>query len=56
MYFDSAVYSKKSNLVLGFEKYGKDLKFYSPDLKLKEKLRIPLKVEGFILGIDFSDN
>jgi len=40
---------------MSFEKHSKEIKFHSPDLKFKEKHLVPLRVEGFILGIDYSD-
>ena len=42
--------------MFAFEKFSKEVKFYTKDLKFKEKFKVPLRVEGFILGADFSDS
>ncbi|CDW71705.1 UNKNOWN [Stylonychia lemnae] len=55
-YIINAAYSKKANLIMSFEKHSKEVKFHTPDLRFKEKFQVPLRVEGFILGIDYSDS
>jgi WD40 repeat protein len=51
------VYCPKVNLIFSFEKYSKEVKLYSPgDMKLREKLKVPLRIEGFVTSIDYSDS
>ena len=38
-----------------FEKHSKEIKVYTGDLKFKEKQKVPMKIEGFILDIAISD-
>ena len=38
-----------------FEKHSKELKIYSSDMKFREKHKVPLRVEGFILDIAISE-
>jgi len=41
---------------MAFEKYGKEVKLYSNDLKLKEKHTLPFKSEAFVLWIAHSEH
>lgn len=43
-------------MVFMFEKYSKELKFYTPQMKIREKHKVPLRIEGFILDIDQSES
>lgn len=51
----SALYSKKLGQVCMFEKHSKEIKIYSSDMKFREKHKVPLRVEGFILDIAISE-
>lgn len=49
------MFCPRPNQVLSFEKYSKEIKLYSSDLKLKERHKLHLKKEGFILGVCFAE-
>lgn len=46
---------QSSNLIMSFERFQKDIKFYDPDLVFREKIAMPLKRQGFITSIAYDD-
>lgn len=54
-YLCSAVTCLKAGVILSFERYQKEIKIYTKDMKLKERVKIPLRSEGFVLDVAFSD-
>jgi hypothetical protein len=45
----------KTGCIFSFERYQKEVKIHTKDMRLKEKIKVPLKSEGFVLDIAFSD-
>ena len=43
-------------MVLSFERYSKEIKFYDYNLNFKDKYKVPLRKPGFVTSIAYDDN
>ena len=43
-------------MIISFERYSKEIKFYDCDLQFKDKYKIPLKKAGFVTSVAYDDN
>lgn len=50
-----AVLCDSAKLVISFERYSKEIKFYDHDLNFKEKQKVPLKKPGFVTSVAYDE-